>query len=39
MIVYFDLFIDLVVLADELFYGVLFQHCENVALGVEVCGV
>ena len=36
---HFDLLVDLVVFADQLFDRVLFDHVEDVALGVEVGGV
>lgn len=39
MIMHFDLLVDLIVFADQLFDRVLFDHVEDVALGVEVGGV
>lgn len=39
MILRFDLFFNLVVLADQLLDRVLLQHAQNVSLGVEVLTV
>lgn len=39
MIMNFDLFIDFVVFAYELFDGVLFDHIEDVPFGVEIASI
>lgn len=36
VVVHLDFFVNFVVLADQLFDGVLFQHGQHIALGVKV---
>jgi hypothetical protein len=36
MIVYFDFLINLVVLANQLFDGILLDHVENIPFGIKI---